>query len=146
MKSAFLLSEGLLCLYDKQTNAWLLAHMEFLFSCSTRHLTHSLRSLVSYRVKHSKRNSISTRVHVSFSIYHINCDVLQGFPALRKAVATDVRKYRIFSSCVDIANQLLTRHSPLAPLGRVDECTAKFSRFIIQFVCRSFLELWQLKH
>ena len=28
--------------------------MEFLFSCSTRHLT---RSLVSYRVKHSKRNS-----------------------------------------------------------------------------------------
>ena len=32
--------------------------MEFLFSCSTRHLTRSLRSLVSYRViKHSKRNS-----------------------------------------------------------------------------------------
>ena len=24
-------------------------------------------------------------------------------------------------TCVDIANQLLTRHSPLAPLGQVDE-------------------------
>ena len=41
--------------------------MEFLFSCSTRHLTRSLRSLESYRVKHSKRNSISTRAYVLFS-------------------------------------------------------------------------------
>ena len=57
MKSAFLPSKGLLCLYDKQNNIWLLVDMEFLFSCSTRHLTRSLRSLVSYRVKHSKRNS-----------------------------------------------------------------------------------------
>ena len=66
MKSAFLLSKGLLCLYDKQNNTWLLEDMEFLFSCSTRHLTRSLRSLVSYRVTH--RNSISTRAHVLFSI------------------------------------------------------------------------------
>ena len=43
--------------------------MEFLFSCSTRHLTRSLSSLVSYRVKHSKRNSISTSAHVLYSIY-----------------------------------------------------------------------------
>ena len=57
MKLAFLLSEVLLCLYDKQNNTWLLVNMGFLFSCSTRHLTSSLRSLVSYRVKHSKRNS-----------------------------------------------------------------------------------------
>ena len=70
MKSAFLVSKGLLCLYDKQNNTWLLVDMEFLFSCSTRHLTRSLRSLVSYRVKHSKRNSISTRAHVLFSIYN----------------------------------------------------------------------------
>ena len=68
MKSAFLLSRGLLCLEDKQNNTWLLVDMEFLFSCSTRHLTRSLRSLVSYRVKHSKGNSISTRAHVLFSI------------------------------------------------------------------------------
>ena len=71
MKSAFLPSKGLLCLYDKQNNTWLLVDMEFLFSCSTRHLTHSLRSLVSYRVKHSKRNSISTRAHVLFPIYAV---------------------------------------------------------------------------
>ena len=48
MKSAFLFSKGLLCLYDKQNNTGLLVDMEFLFSCSTRHLTCSLRSLVSY--------------------------------------------------------------------------------------------------
>ena len=41
--------------------------MEFLFSCSTWHSTRSLRSLESYRVKHSKRNSISTRAYVLFS-------------------------------------------------------------------------------
>ena len=63
MKLAFLLSKGLLCFYDKQNNTWLLVDMEFLFSCSTRHLTRSLHSLVSYRVKHSNRNSISTRAH-----------------------------------------------------------------------------------
>ena len=61
MKSAFLLSKGLLCLHDKQNNAWLLVDMEFLFSCSTRHVTRSPRSLASYRVKHLKRNSIYTR-------------------------------------------------------------------------------------
>ena len=110
MKSAFLPSKGLLCLYDKQNNTWLFVDMEFLFSCSTQHLTRSLRSLVSYRVTPSKKNSISTRAHVLFSISHINCGVIQGFLALRKAVATHVKKYRILSH-VDIANQLLTRHS-----------------------------------
>ena len=68
MKSAFLLSKGLLCLYEKQNNTWLLVEMEFLFSCSTQHLTRSLRSLASYRVKHSKRNSISTRA-VYYSLF-----------------------------------------------------------------------------
>ena len=70
MKLAFLVSKRLLCLYDKQNNTWLLVDMEFLFSCSTRHLTRSLRSLVSYRVKPSKRTSISMCAHVLFSIYH----------------------------------------------------------------------------
>ena len=69
MRSVFLVSKGLLFLYDKQNHTWLLVGIKFLFSCSTRHLTRSLRSLVSYRVKHSKRNSISTRAHVLFSIY-----------------------------------------------------------------------------
>ena len=55
-------------------------------------------------------------------------------------------KIRYFFTCVDITNQLLTRHSPLAPLGQVDEWTAKFSRFSIQVVRRSFHELCRLKH
>ena len=36
MKSAFLPSKGLLCLYDNQNNTWLLVDMEFFFPCSTR--------------------------------------------------------------------------------------------------------------
>ena len=44
MKSAFLVSKGLLCLYDKQNNTWLLVDMEFLFSCSTRHLAIELNA------------------------------------------------------------------------------------------------------
>ena len=45
-----------------------------------------------------------------------------------------------------MANQLLTRNSPLAPLGYVDEWTAKPSRFSKQAICRNFLELWRLKN
>ena len=67
--STFLVRKGLLCLYNKQNNRRLLVDMEFLFSCLTRHLTRSLRSLVSYRVEHSKRNSISTRALELFFIY-----------------------------------------------------------------------------
>ena len=66
--------------------------------------------------------------------YHTNCSIIQGFLALRKAVTTQVEKYDIFFICVDLANQLLTRHSPLAPLGQVDESTAKPSRFSIQVI------------
>ena len=40
-------------------------------------------------------------------IYHINYGVLQGFPALRKAITTNVKKYKIFWRVFDIANQLL---------------------------------------
>ena len=39
------------CLYN---NAWLLVGMEYFFSCSTLYLTHSLCSLVRYRVERSK--------------------------------------------------------------------------------------------
>ena len=52
----------------KHNITWLLVDMQFLFSCSTRHLTRSLCSLMSYWVKHSERNSISTRAHVLFSV------------------------------------------------------------------------------
>ena len=46
-----------------------MVNMEFLFSCSFRHLTRLLRSNVSYRVEHSKRNCASTRTHALSSIY-----------------------------------------------------------------------------
>ena len=55
-------------LCDKQNNTWACVDMEFIFSCLARHLTRSLCSFVSYRVKHEKRNSISTRARVLFSI------------------------------------------------------------------------------
>ena len=42
----------------------------FIFSCSTRYLTRSLRSLVRYRVEHSKIKFVSTRGHVISSVYH----------------------------------------------------------------------------
>ena len=68
VKSTFLVSKGLLCLFDKKNNIWARADIKVLFSCSTRHLTCSLRLLVSYRIKHSKRNSISARAHMLSSI------------------------------------------------------------------------------
>ena len=55
-------------------------------------------------------------------------------------------KISYFFRCVGKANQLLTRPSPMAPLGQVDEWMVKPSRFSVQVVCRSFLELWRLKH
>ena len=82
VKSSFLVSRGLLCIYNKQNNTRLLVDMEFLFSCFTQHLTRSLRSLLSYRVEHSKRNSISTRAHVLFSI----------FPIVSRSVCTTVTR------------------------------------------------------
>ena len=53
-------------------------------------------------------------------IYYINCRVRQGFPALRKAVTTHVKKKILyFFTCVD-KGQSAACHSPLAPLGQVD--------------------------
>ena len=54
---------------------------EFPFSCSTQYLTRSLRSLVSYRVWHSRRNSISARAYDSFPIYRIPFRSSQGYPS-----------------------------------------------------------------
>ena len=45
-------------------------------------------------------------------IYHTNYCVIRGFPALRKAVTTQVKKFRTFLRVFDIANQLMTRHPP----------------------------------
>ena len=69
IKLTLLVSKGLLCLYGKQNNTWLLVDTKFLFSCWTRHPTRSLRSLASYRVKHSEKNSIFWCAHVLSSIH-----------------------------------------------------------------------------
>ena len=49
-------------MYNKQNNT-LLVEMEYLFSCSTLYVTHTLRSLVRYRVEHLKRYFISSCAH-----------------------------------------------------------------------------------
>ena len=64
-------TSSLVCLCNKQNITCSLVDMNFIFSCSTRHLTRSLRSLVRYRVEHSKIKFISTRGHVISSIYPI---------------------------------------------------------------------------
>ena len=62
-------TSSLVCLCNKQNITCPLVDMNFSFSCSTRHLTRSLRSLLRYRVEHSKIKFISTRGHVISSIY-----------------------------------------------------------------------------
>ena len=67
-----------------------------------------------------EENVLHKSVKCGKVFYHINCGIIQVFPALKKAVTTHVIKISYFFTCVDIANQLLTRHLPLAPLGQVD--------------------------
>ena len=57
-------SSSLVCLCNQQNITCPLVNMNFICSCSTRHLTRWLRSLVRYRIEHSKTNFISTRGHV----------------------------------------------------------------------------------
>ena len=42
------------------------------------------------------RTAQKSSLHLLTIFYHINCGVIQGFPAKRKAVTTHVKKYRIF--------------------------------------------------
>ena len=60
-------------------------------------------------------------------------------------LTTHVKKYRIFPRVFDIANQLLTRHSPFAPFGQVDEWTAKPSPFSIQGSLLDFSQITAAK-
>ena len=48
---------------------------------------------------------------------------------------THAKNIVFFFTYFDIANQLLTCHSPLAPLSQVDKWTAKPSQFSIQVIC-----------
>ena len=87
----FLSVTGYLCLYVKQNNAWLLVHMEFLFSCSIRHHTRSLRSLVSCRVRRSKRNSILTRLFIILYFISRAWDVLNLYLSTWKHLRSSYR-------------------------------------------------------
>ena len=64
-------TSSLVYLYYKQNITCLLVDMNFIFSCSTRHLTRLLRSLVRYRVEHSKIKFISTRRNIMSSISYL---------------------------------------------------------------------------
>ena len=67
-------------------------------------------------------------------IYHINYGFIQGFPALRKAITSQVKKYNIFSGVFDLLIScwhitcLLCYHSQS------------------KVVCQNFFRLWLLKH
>ena len=54
-------------------------------------------------------------------------------------------KIPYFFHVFDIANQLLTRHSPFAPLGQVDERTVKPTRFPIQGRLSKFFRIMAAK-
>ena len=70
IKSAFLFfSAKAYCVHNKQNNSdWLLVVMKFLSPCLAQYLTHLLCSPVRCRVKYEKRNPISMRARVSFSV------------------------------------------------------------------------------
>ena len=87
----------------------------------------------------------ANHLHVMAHLSHkLRC--YTGISDPEKAVTTHLKKYRIFFTCVDIASQLLTRHSPLAPLVQVDEWTAKPSRFSIQGSLSELSRIVALKH
>ena len=70
IKSAFLFfSARAYCVHNKQNNSeWLLVVMKFLSPCLAQYLTHLLCSPVRCRVIYEKRNPISMRARVSFSV------------------------------------------------------------------------------
>ena len=72
---------------NKQNITCPLVDMNFIFSCSTRHLNRSLRSLVRYRVEHEKIKFISTRGHVvsSISSHHRVISSIYGISGITHA-------------------------------------------------------------
>ena len=67
-----------------EDNTWLRGDMKFIFECSTRYLTRSLRSLVRYRFEHEKINFISPSNHVLFCLFYkpTNNEVFDDFPKI----------------------------------------------------------------
>ena len=63
---------------------WPRVDTNFIFSCSTRYLTRSLRSLVRYLVEHEKIKFVSSSGHVIFCLLYkyTNNDVFDEFPKI----------------------------------------------------------------
>ena len=80
-------------------------------------------------------------------IYRTNCDVVQIFPTMSKAVATRQKNPITFSHVFDKAHhdQLLTRHLPFAPLCRVDEWMTKSSLSSLQDLLSKFCQIMAAK-
>ena len=95
--------------------------------------------LLCREVKRIDGFTINKTVH----FYHINYGVIQGFPALRKAVTTHLKKYGIFSRVFDIANQLLTPH-PRHSVKLMNE-RQSLHHSQSKVVCQNFFRLWLLK-
>ena len=83
-----------------------------------------------YQLSWNPQKSLQIKWQILCSF--INCGVIQGFPGPEKSRNNTREKISYFFTCVVIAYQLLTCHSPLAPLGKVDEWIAKPARFSIQ--------------
>ena len=71
IKLTFLVSKGLLCLYDKQNNTWLLVDKKFLFLCSPPHFTvSSMAALWFLNLMPHFKPPKSIASHFSFSYSH----------------------------------------------------------------------------
>jgi len=57
-------TSSLVCLYNKQNITCPVMDTNFIFLCSTQYLTHSPRSLMRYRVEHSKIKFVSMHGYV----------------------------------------------------------------------------------
>ena len=73
--------------------------------------------------------------HLLFSIYHINCGIIQGFPALRKAVTAHVKNIVIFHVCLKLVATL-----------KVDKWRQSLHHLQSKVFCGNFFGLWLLKH
>ena len=70
-------------------------------------------------------------ISINNFFYYTNYGVIQGFPALRKAVTTHVKKYDILFTRVWYRQSDTDMSHAFPPLGQVDEWTAKPSPFSI---------------
>ena len=90
----------LVCLHNKQNITCPPMDMNFIFSCSTLYLTHSLCSLVRYRVEQSKITFISMHGHVISSISVIWSNFVDqiSLPLTIHVWTTDLNCYNCDSS------------------------------------------------